>query len=306
MVRALARTETAGRLAFKNWFRSGKSESPEAATVEELLAAGEPEAAESLLRSRVKRNSRDLRARLKLAELLMQGGSRREAVDEYLAIADAYGHDGFFDKATALLHKVTRVAEGDGRIALKLEALRRLKALDRKRDLVTTSLLRRFAGGDRSSGSSAFEIQKLWNDLSAGPLVEQLSDDQLRRVFGAMRLVRFREGERVAEVGEGREEILLVAHGRIEARVRLRGGQQSVLRTFGPGDLIGDRSLLEHKPWPATYVAASGTIALRLTRDGLAEALTGEPDPKGLLDALRAQRHDREIVTAIAEMSHAS
>jgi CRP-like cAMP-binding protein len=91
--------------------------------------------------------------------------------------------------------------------------------------------------------------------------------------------------------------------GEISARVVLPNGSTTDIRSFRGGDLIGEQALFGHQPWPAVYVAASKTMALVLDRGGLEKALLGEADPKGLLDALRADRSDEEVYAAISKMT---
>lgn len=270
-------------------------------SVDDLIALQEYEKAESHLRLRLKAQSSDLHARLKLADLFMRLGRRGEAVEEYLLVADGYAYDGFYDKATALLAKVAKLVPGQEKVALKIEALRRAKRLEHRRDLVIDSLMERPHGRARV-GSSAFELQRLWSDLSASSLIENLTDDQLKRVFGAMELVRRNADELVARSGDKLEEIFIIAEGEVEVRIPLAGGTETVLKSFGPGDLIGDRALLEHKPWPATYVAGKKSTLLKLDRQALEQALVGESDPRGLLGALREQGNDHDVVENLQEL----
>jgi hypothetical protein len=96
--------------------------------------------------------------------------------------------------------------------------------------------------------------------------------------------------------------IYLVGRGQIDAKIPLKGDAETTLRGFTGGQLIGDRALLEHQPWPAKYVATKRTAALQLSREGLAALLTGETDPKGLLDTLRMQKNDHQVALALKEM----
>lgn len=286
----------------KDWFRTkgGRGEHPP--DVDTLIAEGDLDGAESLLRRRLKQNGSDIYARVKLAEVLMKLRRQREAVDEYLAAAESFARDGFYDKSTALLRKIARIAPSNEQIQLKIQALEHAKALDRRRDSIIGSLLELDAQGEGRFGGSAIELRQLWTDLFSSSIVEELSDDQVRRLFAACELTRFEEDEEIAARESRDEFVLLLGRGSIEARVDLKGGAETALRSFSIGELVGDRALLEHEPWPARYVAAKRTIALRLTREGLARALVGETDPKGFLDTLRRQRNDHRVVSAVEEL----
>ncbi len=290
-------------MAMKDWFRGSKAQpSDPRVDIETQIAQGDLEEAASSLRLRLRRNNGDMYSRLKLAEVLMKLQRKREAVDEYLVAAETYARDGFFDKASALLRKISKMAPSNDQIALKIEALQKAKDLDRRRDMVINSLLEGDPDGERRFGGSALELQQLWTELCQSPVIEALSDDQLRRLFAATELVRYDEDQQVVADGEHQEMILLLGRGLIEARIPLKGGVETAIRSFSGGDLIGDRALLEHKTWPAHYVAAKRTMALKMTREGLASMLTGEADPKGLLDTLRQQRHDHQVLSAIRSL----
>ncbi len=290
-------------MAMKDWFRGSKRQPRDPRVdIETLIAQGDLEQAEGSLRGRLRRNSGDMYSRLKLAEVLMKLQRRREAFDEYLVAAESYARDGFFDKASALLRKISKMAPTNDQIALKIEALQKAKNLERRREMVISSVLESDPEAERRFGGSTLEFQQLWTDICQSSILEALSDDQLRRLFAATQLVRFDEGQRVVEAGEHQEMILLLGKGLLEARIPLKGGVETTIRSFSAGDLIGDRALLEHKTWPALYVAAKRTPALRMTREGLASMLTGEADPKGLLDKLRLQRQDHQVASAVRDL----
>ena len=72
-----------------------------------------------------------------------------------------------------------------------------------------------------------------------------------------------------------------------------------------PADCLGENALLKRKAWPASYIAKKRTSMLRLDRNGLETLLLGEADPRGLLDALRAQGHDGNIDQILSQLNKA-
>lgn len=283
-------------MAFKKWF-PGREKKGEAAepklTIDDMIELQRYEEAEELLRAKIKANINDLHSQLKLADLYRRSGRGTKAVDEYIAVADAYAADGFFDKATALLRKVGKLAPGHEKVPLKIEALRRAKRLNHRREVVTGALL----AGTRSGGSvSAFKVQRMWRDLSDCPLIERLEEDRLRRLFESLELVQVPAGQILAERDERMEKMFVIAEGMVEAVAVLPNGKETPLRGFSPGQMIGDRALLEHQPWPTVYRAADDCFVLELDQEGLARALRGDPDPRQFLDALREQRNDQDVV----------
>jgi CRP-like cAMP-binding protein len=288
-------------MAFKKWFpgkEKGESGEP-ALTIDDLIELQRFDEAEDLLHAKLKANVNDLHAQLKLADLYRRSGRGAKAVDEYVSVADAYAADGFFDKATALLHKVAKLAPGHEKVPLKIEALRRAKRLNRRREIVTEAL----RSGTRSGRAvSAFKVQRMWEDLSDCPLIERLEEDRLRRLFESLDLIEVPPGQILAEKEERMEKMFVIAEGMVEAVAVLPNGKETPLRGFGPGQMIGDRALLEHQPWPTVFRASSASFVLELDKEGLARALQGDPDPRQFLDALREQRNDQEVVWSIQKL----
>jgi CRP-like cAMP-binding protein len=93
----------------------------------------------------------------------------------------------------------------------------------------------------------------------------------------------------------------MVGSGGIETRAK-RGERQITLSSHGVGDVIGESSLFELKPWPADAVTIEPATILELTRDGLEAALAGNPNPRALINALRAQENDVKIRAWIQEL----
>ncbi len=293
-------------MALKKWFSKGPSRpdtEPEY-SIDDLIALERFDEAEDRLRAKLKANINDLHSQLKLAELYIRSGRGAKAVDEYVSVADAYAADGFFDKATALLAKVAKLAPGHEKVPLKIEALRRAKRLERRRLVVTEALLASSGSGGERAGISAFKVQRMWRDLSDCPLVERLDEDRLRRLFTSLELMHLRPGEILAEKDEQMDQLFVIARGEIEAVAVLPNGSTTVLRGFAPGQIIGDRALLEHRPWPTVYRAGDGKCSLlKLDQTGLAKAIQGDPDPREFLDALREQRNDQDVVWSMEKLA---
>lgn len=269
----------------------------ETVTASDLIIEGRLEEAEELLKERLKKNVRDYNAQLKLADLHLRMKRPSEAVEGYLMVADGYAREGFMDKAIATLTKVQRLTPENSTVALKLQAFREAKRMERSRDEVASELT-----GEGATRTSSFRLKQVWRHLAGSALLSALEQDQLKRLFSQIEYVDFEPKQIVAKRGETREELFIIAEGSIEAGIVKDDGGFTGLRAFGSGDIIGDRALFEHQPWPATYRTAAKTQVLRLDKNGLEAALVGNPDPRALLVALRAARHDREIVEALSKL----
>jgi CRP-like cAMP-binding protein len=283
--------------------KTGASPKRESLSIEDLVVLERYDEAIEQLESRIKSNPRDLHSSLRLAEVYSQAGKGPKALDTYLFVADSYAEDGFYDKALALLAKLARLAPADDTLAAKVAWLQRMKTLEHSRAGVVEGLL---SGQEEKSPlerTSTVEAQKVWQGLAKSKLVQHLPPDQLKRLFSATAIQDWNPGEMLAERGSQVERMFVVASGQIEAFVaHPESGATVQIRTFSNGDVLGERALLEHKPWPASYRVIERARVLRIDRAGLERALTGNPDPRTLLLALRLQHADRDVAAAAEKL----
>ncbi|MCB1058162.1 MAG: cyclic nucleotide-binding domain-containing protein [Acidobacteria bacterium] len=288
-------------MALKNWFSGGRK-TDEEYSIDDLIVLERYDEAEGRLQARLKRNPQDLRSHLKLADVYIQQQRLPKAVDEYVYVAEEYASDGFFDKGIALLAKVYKLVPTDDTLPHRIERIRQRKGLEQVREQALEGL-REGMGHSGQTGASLVEVQGLWGQLVRSIVVRGLDGDQLRRLFAAMHLVHFEPGEVLAERNSTEEKLFLLVRGEVEAKAAAAAGGEVQLRTFGAGDVVGEGALLEHLPWPASYVVTTSVTLLELDREGLAKALQGNPDPRRLLDVLRDQHLDREVRGAVEALS---
>ncbi len=284
-------------MVFRKLFGGGgKEKLPDDLDIDDLIVLERYEEAEARLRAKLGANSNDLHSHVKLAEVFTALRKVESAVQEYLFAADEYADDGFYEKGIALLAKAAKLAPTEPSINQRLEQYEELKRIEQARTMAIDGLMsKRRDSGERPSVLFA---QQVWLDLHPSALVKRLNADQLRRLFAALVFVKPANGEAVATRGSREEALFIVMRGEVEA-VLERPGKRLVLRTFGVGDVLGESTLFEHLPWPATYYAGSSCSLLKLDKDGLEQALLGNADPKGLLDALRSARADRDVAAAM-------
>jgi CRP-like cAMP-binding protein len=275
---------------------------PKELSTEDLIVLERWDEAVAQLQARINANPNDLHANLRLAEVLVQAGKPQAALDRFLFVAESYTDDGFYDKAIALLSKIARLAPGEAAIEAGMRKAQQLKMLEHRRTLALEGLLGAQAGRDPLARLSLLDAQKLWQGISASDFVLRLSGEQLKRVFASSVLTTYESGTVLVERGSRAEFLVVVTSGEIEAVVDLADGRPVALREFGAGEIVGDRALLEHQPWPASYRAKGRTTGFRLDSTGLAQALEGNPDPRLLLDALRARRHDHDVAASVRKL----
>jgi CRP-like cAMP-binding protein len=162
-----------------------------------------------------------------------------------------------------------------------------------------------FLGGlhaKEAGGTAVMEFQTIWRQLAKSRLLRELSTDQLKLLFQGIVGNYLTPGQTVMERGSREEALFIIVGGDVVAIATDRSGVATEVRTFGSGQIFGEGSLLEHRPWPATYKAKTKATLLRLTAAGLQVCLTGNPDPRGFLDILRREQTDREVSQLVGRL----
>lgn len=270
-------------------------------SIDDLFVLERYDEAEAKLLRRLKEHPKDLRSHLKLAEVYLQQQQVKKAVDQYVFVAEEYAADGFFDKGVALLGKVQRLVPMDDQLPLKIERIRQRKRLERVREAALAGLREGMDDSDRT-GTSMLELEGLWGQLVRSSVVRQLDGEQLHRLFAAMDLERYEADHTLAERGALEPRLLLIVRGQIEARALSADGDETALRLFGTGDIVGESTIFEQRPWPARFVTVEPVTLLALDRPMLERLLQGNPDPRRLIDSLRDQHADRDIEAMVAKL----
>lgn len=124
--------------------------------------------------------------------------------------------------------------------------------------------------------------------IAAIPLFSKLSDRQLRQVAKLADEVTVEAGRVLhREDAPGGKELLIIVDG--EVTVERQG---ELLARLGPGEFLGEMSILDNKPHSATVTAATDTVLLTLTSQafkGILDDLPGLKDRiiQGLVERLR-------------------
>ncbi|MFW6023264.1 MAG: cyclic nucleotide-binding domain-containing protein [Myxococcota bacterium] len=114
--------------------------------------------------------------------------------------------------------------------------------------------------------------------------------------------VSFEPGEPVVREGQDSEGLFLIASGGVEVTGTDAEGERLPLATLGPGDVVGEISLVLRRPATADVVARHPTVALRLSRARFQEAIEQYP---GLLNELYdiATKREEETRSVVAQQA---
>jgi CRP/FNR family transcriptional regulator len=88
--------------------------------------------------------------------------------------------------------------------------------------------------------------------LSSLPLLAGLSGEELAMVAGIIRERRYRKGTIVFEEGDPGDAIYFVKDGKVRITRLAAGGQEQVVRVWGPGSELGLVVLADKAPYPAS------------------------------------------------------
>ncbi len=119
-------------------------------------------------------------------------------------------------------------------------------------------------------------------------------------LIGRFKSQTFSKGQSLVRQGEEAERLFLIASGGVEVRRKDADGDRVVLAALGPGDVVGEISIVLRRPATADVVAVHTTVALELTRAQFQEAIREYP---GLLQELYelATRRDDETRSVVAQ-----
>jgi cAMP-dependent protein kinase regulator len=110
----------------------------------------------------------------------------------------------------------------------------------------------------------------------------------------------FAAGERLVEAGAETEGLFLIASGTVRVTGTDAEGDSILLAQLGPGDVVGEISLVLRRPASADVTAAHATIALELRREQFQAAIRQHPALLGELYDL-ATRRDEETRSVVAQ-----
>lgn len=106
---------------------------------------------------------------------------------------------------------------------------------------------------------------------------QSMDDDERQALAGVMDLREARAGEIVFREGDVGDSLLCVVDGQLDTLVKDNAGQEIVLAEVGPGDVVGEMSMLDGRPRSATLRCTDDARLLVLERDDLLAVLPRAP-----------------------------
>jgi CRP/FNR family transcriptional regulator, cyclic AMP receptor protein len=109
--------------------------------------------------------------------------------------------------------------------------------------------------------------------LASLPLFEGLSQEELERLIPLLRQRTFPPGSRIIHAQQPGEALYLILSGAVKVQVDHPDGTEVTVALLGPGDTVGEMSLVEEAERSANVVALEETVLLWMDRDAFLACL---------------------------------
>lgn len=119
-------------------------------------------------------------------------------------------------------------------------------------------------------------MNKIFPMESDHPLFRYFTEDERRRVEAIGDVRRIAEGAYLIRAGELDSSLFTIEDGHLDIMVS-REGEQTVVATVGPGDVLGEVSFIDDSPRTVSVKAGEETTIRSWDKRTLSEALAFEP-----------------------------
>src|SRR6476469_1504014 len=138
---------------------------------------------------------------------------------------------------------------------------------------------------EATSARAAFEAVRLNSSTFS-----DLGPDTVRAVVEAMEPREYAPGEHLIKQEGPADYLLLIVSGHGSAQVRDAPSDRTPIGQFGPGDVVGEMSLLTDESRTADVVARTNVRALRLSADAFHTLAERYPELRVVLTNVMADR----------------
>jgi len=121
------------------------------------------------------------------------------------------------------------------------------------------------------------QLAALAERLGKIEIFKHVSPANLENLSRAIDMQTFEPGFVVFREGDEGDAMYLIERGEVDITVQDRAGQEKLLRTFGPGDVVGEFSLLDGRPRSASMRARTQCEVLRLQRQVFMRFIQSRP-----------------------------
>ena len=226
------------------------------------LSRGEWKKALETFQRHCAQDPEDLRSRVKVAELLERLGQRKEAIQAYRNVAEAYAQDGFLLQAISMSKIILRIDPS-------------LKDVNDWLAQLYTEKVQ--------------ETQPL-RTLPHIPFISELNQEELQLLLQKVQVKTFPKESLLCREGEAGDSLMVVSRGEVSIFKQVSGGKEVWVRNLGEGDFLGEFGFFTDQKRHATVKAVTECEILEITRNELNEMIKTHPRVKDVLQNLFKQR----------------
>ncbi len=204
----------------------------------------------------------DLRSQLKVAELLERLGQKKEALQMYRKVAEAYGRDGFLLQAISINKMILRIDPSSQDVHQRLAQLYAEKTRE-------TKPLRPFP---------------------YIPLFSELDEQELQSLLPQVQSKTFQEGSLICREGERGDSLFVLSRGEVSIIKRTREGREVSIRSLKEGNFFGEFGFFIDRKRHATVKAITECEILEISRQVLNKMIEIHPRLNEVLQNLFKER----------------
>jgi cAMP-dependent protein kinase regulator len=229
---------------------------------QQALSRGEWRKALESFQKHCAKQPEDLRSRLKVAELLERLGQKKEAVEVYRKVAEAYAQDGFLLQAISINKMILRIDPSSKDVNDRLAQL----YTERVRE---TKTLRPF-----------HHI----------PLFSELNEQELQLLLGHVQAKTFQKDSLICREGEAGESLMVLSRGEVAIIKQMPRGEEVWIRNLREGDFFGEFGFFTDQKRHTNVKALTECEILEISRNELDKIIKVHPRVKEVLQDFFKQR----------------
>ena len=126
-------------------------------------------------------------------------------------------------------------------------------------------------------GDATQFAQQMHSLVTYSPLFENFNLAEVRLMSHFMQAYGADAGQEIIREGEAGDFMLLVLEGRVEVFKQDRWNSPRLIAALGPGNTVGEMSMIDGEPRFATCAAAERCLLAVLTRESLARIILEQP-----------------------------
>lgn len=204
----------------------------------------------------------DLRSRLKMAELLERLEKKKEAIEQYREVAEAYAREGFLLKAISVNKMILRIDPSANDVNMRLAQL----YMEKNRE------------------------SKYLRPLPPIPLFSDLSEQELRSMLDRVQSKTFPKDTFICREGEAGDSLVIICRGEVGIYKQSPEGDERWIRSLREGDCFGEFGFFLDRKRHASVKSRVECETIEITRDELEGIIKIHPRVKEALEDLFKKR----------------